>query len=234
MNPGIYYVYALYRADAVEPFYIGKGKGDRINHHERAARAGRRYPGTAPIIRQIWAGGGAIRCVKIVEHLAEVDAYEIETDLIRLVGRQPNGPLINLANGGAWGLTAEAIERRTASRRGKKRSPEIGAKISASKMGHTVSAETRAKISSALVGRKASPETIARRSASLKGHPAAPGSAERIGALWRGRQMPPEMREKLRIAARKQRADAKARHEAEFKALIRRHLAEIRQKHGDT
>lgn len=55
-------------------------------------------------------------------------------------------------------MSMSANARRRAALKGKKRPPEVIAKISATRRGQTISAEARAKISAALKGRKASPE----------------------------------------------------------------------------
>lgn len=54
--------------------------------------------------------------------------------------------------------------------KGKKRPPEVGAKISAAKMGHAVSAEARQKIGAAARGRVAAEETLAKMSEAQRRH----------------------------------------------------------------
>lgn len=107
------YLYVLCRPDG-QPFYIGKGKGDRVLHHEREALG----PGRSHklnVIRSVVAKGGAIRYRLLgrFEHEAVCLAREIEE--IRQVGRHDlgTGPLTNLTAGGegASGLSEETRRR---------------------------------------------------------------------------------------------------------------------------
>lgn len=146
MAAGRYFVYALFCKDA--PFYIGKGSGDRHRNHVWDARMGKLSP-VARRIRSIWRDGGSFEPVLLLTDLSKNVALQVETDLIRLIGCMPKGPLVNTVAAPFEHLTPEHIEKRTAPRRGVPRSPEVRAKISASKMGHSVSLETRAKLSKA-------------------------------------------------------------------------------------
>ena len=74
----------------------------------------------------------------------------------------------NLTPGGYINYSLEIGRQLSKINKGKKRSPEVIAKISASKKGHPVSEETREKISKANKGKKLSPETCAKMSAGRK------------------------------------------------------------------
>lgn len=95
-----FYVYILYRPDQT-PFYVGKGKGRRVLHHEREA-LGRGKTHKLNTIRAITRSGGQIG-YKIVEVFEdEVRCHSLEIELIRRYGRHDlgTGPLTNLTDGG--------------------------------------------------------------------------------------------------------------------------------------
>jgi hypothetical protein len=89
------YVYTLAYPDGTV-FYVGKGRGNRIDQHEREAKRGiQSYK--CNVIRQIERDGSAIVKTKVCEHLSEDAAYQMEIDLIRMYGREH---LTNLTDGG--------------------------------------------------------------------------------------------------------------------------------------
>lgn len=100
-----YYVYALIRPDTGRPFYIGKGCGDRWEHHIKSPER-QKNKHKASIIRKLGEMGLAPECRILAERLVEEDAYEIEALFIAAIGRGQNGPLVNLTDGGhgVWGL----------------------------------------------------------------------------------------------------------------------------------
>lgn len=95
----VYYVYALVRPDTGSIFYIGKGSGDRAEHHikwpDRQCN-----PHKANIIRKLDNLGSPARVEIIIDGLSESQAYEAESVLIKKIGRHPMGPLVNLTDGG--------------------------------------------------------------------------------------------------------------------------------------
>lgn len=101
-----HYVYALLRPNQV-PFYIGMGQGDRVIEHFRAARRG----SDSHRSRIIRLGGATY--IKLAEELTREQALELEQDLIRLLGREPGGPLVNRTDGGE-GPQNMSIEGRAA------------------------------------------------------------------------------------------------------------------------
>lgn len=86
-----FYVYIHYRLDNMQPFYIGKGTGDR------AHRKNNRSKWWLNIVNKF---GYEVKIVS--DNLSEEDAFELEIFLIDELGRKDlnKGPLINLTNGG--------------------------------------------------------------------------------------------------------------------------------------
>lgn len=88
-----YYVYTLAYPDGCV-FYVGKGTGDRINGHEREARAGGQ-PAKCDVIRRIWADGGEVLKQKVGYFKSDEEASRCERYLIETI---PN--LTNVRRGG--------------------------------------------------------------------------------------------------------------------------------------
>tara|TARA_E500000318_G_scaffold36724_1_gene35575 strand:+ start:129 stop:635 length:507 start_codon:yes stop_codon:yes gene_type:complete len=82
----MYYTYAYLREDG-RPYYIGKGKGNRIhNTHTKFVKL-------PPRERRIY----------LKQNLSSDDAYRHEVYMISILGRKPDGMLINRTNGGIGG-----------------------------------------------------------------------------------------------------------------------------------
>ena len=88
-------------------FYVGKGRGNRINDHERDARFGRMTL-NCRIIRRILAQGEQIVKRKVYENLSEEEAFAHEIQLIAHYGREN---LANMKEGGG-GLAIPGGRRR--------------------------------------------------------------------------------------------------------------------------
>ena len=131
---GPFYVYVLHRPDG-QPFYVGKGIGDRCLHHEAEARTTRRLTHKLNVIRAIHRRGFAVGYLLESFHDTEADAHARERELIGLIGRHDlkRGPLTNQTDGGEgtsnpseesrqrrretlWGEDAEDPERQIANR----------------------------------------------------------------------------------------------------------------------
>jgi len=94
-----YYIYILRRPDH-RPFYVGKGKGDRVFQHENEARHIGNHP-KLNVIRAIKRTGGNLVYEIDSVHHEEMDAYAREAVLIDGFKRlHEGGPLTNLAAGG--------------------------------------------------------------------------------------------------------------------------------------
>lgn len=92
----MYYVYILARPDG-RPFYVGKGKDDRLFAHEREARRGVRSH-KCNVIRKIWRTGGEVQRYTVFTTEEETEAFAYEQTLIAMFGRET---LTNQSDGGA-------------------------------------------------------------------------------------------------------------------------------------
>lgn len=100
---------------SLEPFYVGKGKGDRFKSH---------YLRSSPIVKNkinaIKRDTGRSHRAKIVRRgLTEAQAYVLEERLIKWIGRKQTGegPLLNLNEGGPGiqqGYVSDATKARRA------------------------------------------------------------------------------------------------------------------------
>ena len=81
------------------PFYIGKGQGKRWKAHLCKPELYRNSRKTTKI-KSILAKGMAPLVVKLYEGLEEKEAFALEADLIRSIGRIPKGTLLNCTDGG--------------------------------------------------------------------------------------------------------------------------------------
>lgn len=91
-----YYVYALIDPRNGKPFYIGKGKGDRVLAHEREAKKGSNSP-KCLVIQDIWEDGMSVTRRILKRFAKESQAYKYEERLIKKIGLDN---LTNLASGG--------------------------------------------------------------------------------------------------------------------------------------
>jgi len=87
-----------------EPFYIGKGTGDRI----ATSSLDRESPFKVNKIKKIKKSGGEILKIKLFENLENEAALEKEIEVIKKIGRRDLkvGPLVNQTDGGDGRLTS--------------------------------------------------------------------------------------------------------------------------------
>lgn len=152
-----FYVYTLARPDG-RVFYVGKGRGKRIDAHESQARHGK-LSKKCNIIRKIWASGGQVEKAIVFRTESEREALDYE---IRLIASFTSGELANLTRGGdgviGYRFTAKARAKISAAGKGRKPTPEACANVSAALMGHSVSEETKAKIAERAKANARTPE----------------------------------------------------------------------------
>jgi hypothetical protein len=77
-----YYVYLLIDPRDNKPFYVGKGRGSRVMHHEAEARTGK-ISAKCSRIREIWSNGLLVRRQYDSEHETEEQALDCEQELIQ-------------------------------------------------------------------------------------------------------------------------------------------------------
>jgi hypothetical protein len=156
----VYYVYVLFDWFG-SPRWVGKGKKGRWLKHERHSDP--RNWMKNEFIERTWIMLGEIPKIKVQENLSEDDALSLEIALIKVIGRYPIGPLVNMTDGGEGTTNL-------------RRSP--------------LSVETRLQISKALTGRKQDPEVVARRGISiskvLKGKKRGPHTEEHKSKISSG------------------------------------------------
>ena len=126
--PRLWYIYVLFRLNGI-PCYVGLGKGDRIDHHEKDAKRG--VCGNSRLQNIIRKSGGSIPKIVIRDNLTLTEARQLEILFIQIIGRDDLncGPLVNFTNGGestqGYIVPKDVIEKRAAKIRGKKQSPEV-------------------------------------------------------------------------------------------------------------
>jgi hypothetical protein len=148
----MYYTYAYLREDKT-PYYIGKGKGNRVN--ETRGRPCNKPPKDRILI--------------LKDNLTEEEAFKHEIYMISIFGRKDikTGILHNKTDGGdgASGaiISQETKEKLRLSNIGKKRSDETRKNISIAKTGIKDSEETKLKKRLSHLGKKQSQEEIEKR-----------------------------------------------------------------------
>ena len=84
-----------------EPFYIGKGRGERIDDHITEAKYGQKNSPKLQKIRKILSEGTEPIREKFCEKMSEDMAFYLEKWLIKVIGRKLHkGPLTNGTDGG--------------------------------------------------------------------------------------------------------------------------------------
>ncbi|MCB1814361.1 MAG: hypothetical protein KDK04_21960 [Candidatus Competibacteraceae bacterium] len=188
----MFYVYTLAVDGDIEPFYVGKGYGQRINEHERKARRGEQSF-VCNKIRKAWNQGNEIVKTKVFVSPDEQECFLKESELIAFYGRRDigTGCLVNQTDGGdgASGRVVSIHERQAKSKsmKGRARSAQYRENIAKAQTGHAVSEATRQKISDALKGRKLPSEVIKKVSASLRGRKHSDETKAKISKRHKGR-----------------------------------------------
>ncbi len=171
-----------------EPFYIGKGTGDRYliyTHMNQNRHLDNK-------IKKIKKEGFLVKIEFVQKNLVESEAFKQEIYFIGCIGRNDKGmgPLCNMTDGGEGasgkpgGMLGKklSIEVRTKiskalkGRPGKPHSEETKNKLAAASTGKTQSRELINKRMTARKGYRHSEKTKSKISDSLKGHPASKGN----------------------------------------------------------
>jgi len=154
-----YYTYAYLREDKT-PYYIGKGKEDRI------------YKTTG---RNIKPPKDKSRIIFLKKNLTEEEAFKHEIYMIDVFGRIDlgTGILHNKTNGGdgvsGWVPSEETKIKMGEAQKGRTHSEETKIKMSEAKKGNIILEETKIKMSEAKKGKTHSQETKIKMSESHKG-----------------------------------------------------------------
>ena len=131
-----YYTYAYLREDKT-PYYIGKGKGNRINSKKRSIKPPK----------------DKSRVIYLKQNLTETEAFRHEIYMIFLYGRKDlgTGILHNRTNGGdgvSGAIISDETRRKLSeAHKGKTHSEDCKKKISDAQKGKTHTEETRRKLS---------------------------------------------------------------------------------------
>lgn len=162
----IYYVYEYVDPRNNQPFYIGKGKGNRFNHHIKNLNDGNNLHKTNKIKKILSENLDPIINI-ISSGLTETEAFEMERILILKFGRIDNktGCLVNLTDGGegqsGWIPGYDYRKKMSESTSGvkngmfgKKHSEETKNKIREKSIGRKASEETKKKMSIERIGVK--------------------------------------------------------------------------------
>lgn len=143
----IYYVYSYREPNKKEPFYIGKGKGNRLYAHYLSSKLndGSRFHNK---LRKMIQLGIKPIIEKVKWDLSEVEALKLEIELIskyKLI--EDGGTLCNLTYGGEGGsLSKEAIERMRLSKLGMEVSIETRIKLTYKKLPENFKSKCRTKM----------------------------------------------------------------------------------------
>jgi len=189
-----------------EPFYVGKGHGDRKFHH--LYNANNVKFNSKPLINKIRKllslGMRPIIC-DLFNYLTEKEANDKEVAAIKFFGRRDlgRGTLLNFTDGGegACGVVRSAEYRRKMSvlHKGKRLSDKTKEMISVSKAGRILSDEHCRKISASLVGRPVTKESREKMRLSRKKYfQDNPEVIEKIGLQHRGKKVSFETRVKIK------------------------------------
>jgi len=150
----IYYTYAYLREDRT-PYYIGKGKGERIHRRSK---------------NDIKPPKDKTRIIFLKQNLTEEESFRHEKYMIAVFGRKDleTGILYNRTNGGdgssGWIATPEMRKKMSESRKGRKhrkpKSEETKQKLREINLGKKHTEESRLKMSLSGKGKKRKPHSI--------------------------------------------------------------------------
>jgi hypothetical protein len=180
-----------YDLACTRPFYIGKG-GTRREQHWRSLGVNYKNLNLTKTIRKVVADHGFVPTKILWGNLSSKQASQTERRLITQIGRYPNGPLLNIRNGGNGGPFKRT---KPAHNKGQTMSDAQRAKLRAAWARNPASRHTdksRAKMSQSLRRAYADPDTRAYMAAEVKAALANPewraAQAARVKAIWARRK----------------------------------------------
>jgi hypothetical protein len=181
-----YYTYAYLREDKT-PYYIGKGKGDRINSKRRSIKP--------PKDRS--------RIIYLKQNLTEEEAFRHEIYMIDVFGRIDlgTGILYNRTNGGegpsGWVPSEETRRKISEAGKGHIVLEETKIKMSEARKGKTHSEESKIKMSEARKGKTQSEETRRKNSEAHKGKTQSEETRRKNSEAHKGKTHSEETRRKM-------------------------------------
>lgn len=175
-----------------EPFYVGKGTGDRKNHHKREAQKLDKKARRLSIIRKL-SKEGREPIIKQTSKATESMALAFEIDLIAGIGRlnTKEGPLCNVSGGGGGvsGMkhTEETKARIQAAMKKRVLSAEHRKRIGEANRGKVRTEEMKRRVSEANTGRTHTKAELAKMSKALKGRTMSQAHKDAISKATKGR-----------------------------------------------
>ena len=207
-------IYALVDPRDDEVRYIGRSSNGLRRPQAHLVPSARRTKSHKIHWINSLAEDGLLPRIEVLENFEEEKELNDAERFWIAQGKGLGWRLTNATKGGEGGLgiimSAETREKMGVSRRGKRRPPEVGAKVAAALRGRTASEEaranmragwknrapateeTRAKIAAAHRGKRASAETRARMSAFRKANPMTPEAIEKMRLSKTGKKHAPE------------------------------------------
>ena len=203
-----------------EPFYVGEGREDRDTQHLRdlfTKRQGNRIK--ANKLKHIFAEGLQPVISRVTENLSQQEAYELEKQVIRNIGRlcESTGPLANFQEGGTGGSQPNEIRKQT----GLKISQRWKEGAYKNKIETPMSDEQKEKLRLAHLGKKQTAEQVAKRVEARAGYQHSEETKQNIRAGQNSALHAEQSRQNwLDPEIRKKRSEGIARAWSERKTLI--------------
>lgn len=210
-KPG-HYVYGEY-AFQYEPFYVGKGNGDRMNIHlieyNLEKRKNKSFTNKIKKIQRVCECNPIILLYQ--DQLQEQISFDLEISIIAAVGRKDlkRGPLCNLTDGGEGPtgriVSEETRRKNSESHKGRKQSAEAIEKTRQANIGRKCLDETKRKIGNANRGKIHSEEQNKQISERFKGKPLTEETKRKMSISRMGRICTEETRRKIGNSNKKSR-----------------------------